>query len=83
MNVDVAQTRYAVDKIASELRANARRDDAGDQYVTRVDYDALALLVTLASRARSFDLDSDEIATLNDDFSTGNTVQSILDWYAS
>lgn len=83
MMIDRAQAQYAVNKIVGELAAHVRRNDEGDQYVENVDYDALALLATLASRARSFDLDGEEVATLFDDYAIGNTVQSILDYYAS
>lgn len=82
MMIDVAQAKYAVDKIVGELASHVRRNDDGSQYVENVDYDALATLALLASRATGYDVDGDEIATLFDDYSTGNCVQSILDQYA-
>lgn len=82
MMIDVAQAKYAVEKIVNELASHVRRDSAGNQYVERVDYDALATLALLASRATGYDVDSEEIVSLDETYWTGNCVQSILDQYA-
>lgn len=82
MLIDVAQAKYAVEKIVNELASHVRRNDDGSQYVENVDYDALATLALLASGATGYDVDSEEIVSLDETYWTGNCVQSILDYYA-
>lgn len=82
MMIDRAQAQYAIDQMVDQFGPR-ERDDAGDVYYARVDAEVLATLVLLAARATGYDVDGDEIATLSENYETGNTLQSILDYYAS